>query len=535
MSRIALGFLLSFAVAAAACSNDATPVPGVPQTAGAHARRHITVRFSLRVPPRVRGRRSHYVSPATKSVSIKIDAGSPVIFAIEASQSYCSNLAGVLACTLNVPVSSSGAHTFTIYSYDGAGATGRKLAAAVNFPYTVPNGATSVTIPLTMGGIPAGLAIVPAGVPQIIGTQLTGFSIYGKTPAPFSVVATDADGDYIVGPGAPSVSLSVPNGSPLIISPGLSNAPNLFTLISTYSATSPTLPSTLTLTASAAAVPVTGGSRVTATTTLSLYTPWIYVTNGTGSSITAYDEQGNKQSVPAGAFSGLSNPVGITYDLHNGYLYVSNRTGMVGLSQFDALGTTVYPYGGTTPPAGGTTSGIAYAPGFDFLFAGEPSQSQVAIFLPTLFQPPVATGAFLMSNANSVAYSAVLEEVFVTGATGLTQISAFSPTGSLLSTPGGFPGLNAVSSIAFDDHNVQLYATNNKLGTILAFDSLGNAVTTSFPQVTAPSAVMYDPFSGNVYVGTSTGVTAYDEGGNPVTLSGNWANASSITSMAVVP
>ncbi|MBV8490536.1 MAG: hypothetical protein JO199_08405 [Candidatus Eremiobacteraeota bacterium] len=540
MSRTFVCSLLAFAVFSTACSGSVGIPSGTPpaERSNANARHGIAVRFAFKIPRR--GSRAHFVSPATQSVSVQVDAGAPTIFAISSSASYCTTLGGALACTLVVPVSSSGVHTFTVYAYDRPNGTGNKLASAVQFPYTIPPSATSVTIPLTMDGIAAGLSIAPLSTP-VWGNVASGFTIYGKQPVQFSVVATDADGNYIVGPGAPKISLLASAGAPVqIAQPSVQLAPNIFTITSTLVTSNPTVGGTFTLTAQAkpAGARPHDNDALSLSTAVTVYTPFIYVVSFSTNAVTAYDEQGNQQPLAAGTFSGLTHPSGIAYDSHNSELYVTNRMGHRAVSVFDPQGNAVIPpYPADYP----NFYGAVYDPDSDVLYFTQPQNATVIALLPNMMPFNLPPGAFSMSNATGLAYSSFLQSMFVSGGNGISSIGGFSPLGTAFRTTGGFPGADGAQSMSFDDHNLVLYVANNTVGTVTAYDSFGNLLPyISFPGVSAPGAILYDPYDQLVYVGsTNAGVTTYDEFGGPIGSKlkrrATWNNASSIYAMAVVP
>jgi DNA-binding beta-propeller fold protein YncE len=83
-------------------------------------------------------------------------------------------------------------------------------------------------------------------------------------------------------------------------------------------------------------------------------TGWLYVANFSNSTVTVYDQNGNRQTV-AGSFSGLDHPGAITYDLANGVLYVASTSNGT-VAAFTDTGTASTKLGASfetaSPPQG---------------------------------------------------------------------------------------------------------------------------------------------------------------------------------------
>ena len=209
---------LSAALALAACSGNAS---GLPSTSGATRPGSNATRtnLSIHIPKRVRvrhGRGVRYVSPSTVSASIVIDpaagcAGcSPQIsnvVGLTPDSPNCASAAGGTTCTFAL-VLAPGTYTGTIATYDGppgCAPSCHTLSANQGFPLPIVAGKAN-TPTLTLYGVPAGLTLVPATSNGY--TLATDFFVGGfGEKATALLYSVDADGSFIVGPGAPTFSI----------------------------------------------------------------------------------------------------------------------------------------------------------------------------------------------------------------------------------------------------------------------------------------------------------------------------------------
>lgn len=100
-------------------------------------------------------------------------------------------------CTVSVALAPKKGYLVSIDTYDAVNGTGRALSTAQNVAFSVKTGKAN-QVPLTLSGIPA----------EIDATVATSTS--------FTVVAKDAVGNAIVGPGAPSFTASKTSGSTVV-------------------------------------------------------------------------------------------------------------------------------------------------------------------------------------------------------------------------------------------------------------------------------------------------------------------------------
>ena len=139
---------------------------------------------------------SRFISPATKSMSVEIDQNNQSVLSktvdLTPTSSGCVSTLADVQCTLTLTLA-AGAYTASVTTFDGLGGSGAQLSTAQNLPFTITIGSANV-IPFTLSGIPAHIVASVA-----------------KANA-FFVWALDADGNAIVGEGAPSFTAAKTSG-----------------------------------------------------------------------------------------------------------------------------------------------------------------------------------------------------------------------------------------------------------------------------------------------------------------------------------
>ncbi len=177
-----------------------------------------SVRFSITVPPKTAssGRSPAYVSSATQSMTIAVLQGTTNVLnqtlGLTPSSPGCTtSLAGTL-CTISLSLA-AGSYTASITTYDGANGTGNALSTAQSVAFTVTANQNNL-VPLTLSGIPTAIHVASAGANAV------------------DVLAQDADGNFIVGAGAPTFTASASSGPALatIVQPTASH-PNLISFV----------------------------------------------------------------------------------------------------------------------------------------------------------------------------------------------------------------------------------------------------------------------------------------------------------------
>ena len=282
---------------------------GASSTTGAQASAHVVIAIPQTTAST--GRAPAYVSPATQSISVAVDAGAPTLQNLSPSSPNCSSAGTAYPLNCTVPVSATaGSHTLTFITYDQPNGAGNKLSAN-SISVTFVTG-QNPAIPVVLAGVPASFQIDPASAASsstIAGSASAGYQFLMGAGAKILVVALDADGNFIVGPGAPTIAASltgVTAGSGIAISPVAGGNPNLFTLSSTSAGAA-----TLALSATPSAA--LAGSALTANVPLSAVA-LVTTVAGTAGVTGLVDGTGTTAL--------FSSPYGDAYDSANGNIYV---------------------------------------------------------------------------------------------------------------------------------------------------------------------------------------------------------------------
>src|SRR5579862_3381133 len=260
-SAAALGAMLLLAACSGTGANSNAPL--LPTELTSRSTRPVKATLRIHVPRHRRRIRAHYVSPATQSVAVTITHAGHVTHAnfdlTPATNPNCT--AGPVVCTLTL-VLEPGSNTLSIATYDGllsgGNPTGNELSANQNVPITIAIGKANL-VSVTLDAIPASVVLLPVNS-TLAGTLQTGFSISKCfSSAKATVLSIDADGNFIIGPGAPAPSLMSSDTSHIAVATPAPSAPNIFVL------TRPNLPtpfSTVTLTPGVTPAAGSGGSPV---------------------------------------------------------------------------------------------------------------------------------------------------------------------------------------------------------------------------------------------------------------------------------
>jgi hypothetical protein len=240
--HFALPLALAAALLLSACG-DGGSSPGASVPGGSATISPSSVAVTIRIDaPTTTGqatrRRPKYLSPATQSITISVNGASPVAQNLTPSGGDCStpSFGATPVCTL-VAMAPLGNDTFTFVTYDGTGGTGNALSQNT-VAQTIVSGQTN-TVSITLEGVPTGVVAYPYPGQTNVTATASGYTLLGTTPANFLVVATDADGNVIVGPGAPALSVTSSSANMTVAT--VANNPNKFVLTPVTSGISVTL------------------------------------------------------------------------------------------------------------------------------------------------------------------------------------------------------------------------------------------------------------------------------------------------------
>lgn len=201
------------AVALSACGGGTT-LPAGALSRGAEPSKAV-VKVKIKVAIRSNARHAHFISPATKSLTLLVKQGTSTVLNQTANltptSTGCTTSLASLNCTLTVSLN-AGSYTANVTTFDATGGTGKVLSTAQGVAFKVTSSGSNV-IPLTLSGVPKSLLL----------THTSGGTYYA--------VAQDADGNLIVGPGMPKLAVVKSSGPSVVtITQPTAAAPNKFTL-----------------------------------------------------------------------------------------------------------------------------------------------------------------------------------------------------------------------------------------------------------------------------------------------------------------
>ena len=185
---------------AAGCSaGPHAALPASPSTSSIKATRgHARLVLRLTIPKHERRRRARYVSPSTKSISI--DEGGVLLgtFDTTVTGSGCQSKGGATACEFTMGANPGRNQTFTVTAYDATGGKGSVLSTG-SVTQSIATGQQNFLL-ITLSGVVASVTI-----------GLQNANPPAGTAAALSVIvmAKDADGNTIVGPGNYNASISL--------------------------------------------------------------------------------------------------------------------------------------------------------------------------------------------------------------------------------------------------------------------------------------------------------------------------------------
>ena len=225
-------------------SQAVAPRPSAPTGAtAASPSAKATATLKVTIPNRTanaNARRPQYVSPATQSIAVSFTptpTGSTQTFnqnLTTGSPGCVASLVSPLICTVQFALA-PGNYTATFTTYDGLldggnNPTGNVLSQNQSIAVVIAAGQAN-NINVTLQGVPASVALVPGATSTLTGSQGAGFGL-SKCFAnqSVSVIGVDADGNYIVGSGAPTPSLNSSDSTQLAVTAPTTSSPNTFTL-----------------------------------------------------------------------------------------------------------------------------------------------------------------------------------------------------------------------------------------------------------------------------------------------------------------
>jgi DNA-binding beta-propeller fold protein YncE len=527
-SRVAIFVCVGLLAGCGGGAHSSSSLPPATQSRSSKA----SVTFIIDAPQQsstqsAHGVRPQYLSPATASMTIDITGPTNVdeTVGLTLSSSGCTSTLASVVCTLTIPGLQPGDYTATLTTYDQTGGTGNVLSEAQAIPFTITAGQSN-DVDLTLSGVPARTIVVPSDA-WSTGGLTVGYDLLGQGAHAFDVYSVDADGNIIVGSGAPLFTIGTPSGAltGLTISPSTTtpSAPNAFSITPPTTFVGGTAAFTVTPTFAGEATNPCGGTCTGVTVTVDMAVV-VYVTNQLNNTVTYYNASGTQE----GSFSaGLNNPSGIAYDPSNEYLYVANLFNNT-VTYYNASGTEEGSFSADLD----FPSGIAYDANDEYLYVTNNYNSTVTYYNASGTEEGSFSNGLL--SPFGIAYDANDEYLYVTNNNGVTYYNGYGTLEGRFST-----GLNVPLGIAYDLGNEYLYvaiAENNTVTYYLVNDDGNVTEEGSFSNgLNAPPGIAYDPGNGYLYVanGGNNTVTYYNASG---TQEGSFSTGlNSPFSIAIVP
>jgi DNA-binding beta-propeller fold protein YncE len=480
-------------------------------------------------------RSPRYLSPATQSITINVtDQGSttsvsgyPQTANLTPTSSGCSSTLASTQCTVSLALP-PGDYDATFTTYDQQNGAGNQLSAAQDVPFSIVAGTTN-TIALTIGGIPTAVRIIADSPATIAGDPVNGFTLPTGDNGYVTVLGVDADGNYILGVGAPTVALSSSDTSAYTVAASGSSAPNRFLLTDVAPHAGAAL-----LTASVTPSAQSGASTLTMLARVSSQPSVIYVEQLQVNVVQGFSPFGTLE-VNSG-FAGTGGPSAAVFDPANGFIYVTNASNST-ITAYTANGTEQTLSGSF--PSLSTPEGIVYDPTNGDLYVANEGNSTVTVYDANGNQQ-TPSGTFAGLNApHGLVYDPVNGFIYVTNVTGGT-VTAYDLNGNQQTLSGAFSGVNQPDGIAYDTVTGWLYVANFGNSTVTVYDQNGNrqTVSGSFSGLERPSAIAYDVANGVLYVASPQigAISAFTDSGTASTqLGASFTSASSPQGLAVLP
>ncbi|MGD1065627.1 MAG: beta-propeller fold lactonase family protein [Vulcanimicrobiaceae bacterium] len=480
-------------------------------------------------------RSPRYISPATQSITINVTpqgsttsvSGYPQTANLTPTSSGCSSTLASTQCTLSLALP-PGDYDATFTTFDQQNGAGNQLSAAQDVPFSIVAGTTN-TITLTIGGIPTSVRIIADSPTTMAGDPVNGFTLPTGDTGYVTVLGVDADGNYILGVGAPTVALSSSDTSSYTVAASGSSAPNRFLLTDVAPHAGAAL-----LTATVTPSAQSGASTLTMLARVASQASVIYVEELSVNAVPGYSPFGTLE-VSSG-FSGTGGPSAAVFDPANGFIYVTNASNST---------ITAYTPNGTKQTLSGsfpnlsTPEGIVYDPTSGFLYVANEGNSTITVYDANgNQQTPSGTFANL-NEPHGLVYDPANGFIYVTNVLGDT-VTAYDMNGNQQTLSGTFSGLDSPDGIAYDTVTGWLYVVNFSNSTVTVYDQNGNRQTVagSFSGLNHPGAITYDVANGVLYVAsTSNGtVAAFTDTGTTSTLLGaSFSTASPPQGLAILP
>jgi hypothetical protein len=453
-------------------------------------------------------RSPQFVSPSTQSITFSVDGKSATAQNLSASATNCANANGGVRCTIPLTNVAAGAHTLSLTAWSGANGTGNKLGANSSIGFTVVANQAN-TVSGVIGGIATGINLVPTS--GATGSMAQGFTLVASTqPSAFTANPVDASGNAIVGPGAPTITATMNNGSATATAGA---APNTFTISVAAGDTLPLLTNLGQLTAQLTPVANSGGSPLSVTVGISSKQPRIYVVGA--NQVVSYDEFGNVQTTPGSGNSintSVNKAIAIAWDPTSSMLVGINP---VSSQSYVFTGDNIANFlvQGAVVPAPGV---LAWNDADQVAYEYDTASSKLAQIGPW----PNPTAITLLGSATASPYTALAwsgsppgggqQQDYLYAATS-NSVLDLSITGAVNATLTP-PNVGNITGLAYDPATQKLFVAGTTGVASYTYSSLN--ASPGFTGVTGATGIAVNPLNSLVYVAESSSkIVAFNEAG----------------------
>lgn len=256
--------------------------------------------------------------------------------------------------------------------------------------------------------------------------------------------------------------------------------------------------------------------------------PAIYVTYTASTAhpnVVAYDEQGNTKSTGSWPNAG-KNPQSIVWapqDLHWFYLTANNGTASYTVMIYESSGSPFGTFSGTDAGAIAYESQSPY-----YLYVASTASHTIHAYDKYGSEQTTSFPTTIDTTLGGIAYDSNMSRIYV--ANTMSGKVEYYSTGGTLGSSISAPCICAPGAIAFDPGNNDIYVWwNGSGGGMSAYNESGTAVTlsggsgTPFAGLTAPQAIAVDMHNGYLYITNGTSVKVYDSEGNSIATSGSFS------------
>jgi hypothetical protein len=225
LRTVAAGLSVTAVIFASGCSGSAAGNPGAMPDPGAIASRSVASRVRtstqlvIKIPHRHR-RRGRFISPSTVSASFSVSPAtgcsecSPAFtknYYLVAPSQYCTATASATTCAFPLALV-PGSYAGSLATYDGwnGAPTGNVLSQNQLFAFDVVKGRANVPA-ITLDGLTSYMQMLGLSDGTLALSTSGGrflIEVASGTSGRLQIVAYDADGDAILGPGAPTFNVT---------------------------------------------------------------------------------------------------------------------------------------------------------------------------------------------------------------------------------------------------------------------------------------------------------------------------------------